>query len=153
MLARLLTPGSKERAVSALCVAVGTVLLVAFLLREEGGPVDVAATTTTSVEAATRPTVLGEVLGADTTVPEAPPASAVLVTLDDEPSSTTTAGRPFVRPQGTPDPTIAPPVSVIRPPSRTTTTTTRPTTTTTAAPPTTTTTDPTTTTTPEPPAL
>jgi hypothetical protein len=127
------------------------VLLVGFLLREEGGPVDVAATTTTA-DAATRPTVLGEVLGTATTLPEAPPASAVLATLDDEPSPTTTEGRPSARPQGTPDPTIAPPVSITRPPSPTTTTT-RPTTTTTA--PTTTTTEPpttTSTTTPEPPA-
>src|SRR5687767_13909483 len=96
MLARLLTPGSKERVVA--------VLLVAFLLRDEGGPVDVAATTTTTAHPATRPTVLGEVLGAATTVPLAPPASAVLVSLDDEPSPTTTSGRPSVRPQGTPDP-------------------------------------------------
>jgi cytoskeletal protein RodZ len=131
------------RPLGVLAIALGLGLLVIAGFRGRPADEDTMRLVRPATESSTGPTVLSE--GIDqTTVPDAPPASAAGFT------TTTTTGSGD-QPRGAtrfdpPPPTVAPPVSVTRPPPpRPTTTTTRPTSTTTA-PSTTTTEEPTTTT-------
>ena len=141
MRARLpLTDHRAARVGGVLAIALGVGLLALAATSSEvddGGSSDVAGPTTENTEA----TVLGEVIEG-TTLPDAPPASAVGFTTttegdeggdSDGPAATTsppTIGSPT---STTPPPTIGPPVSVTRPPTTTSSTTTSSTTTTTEA--------------------
>jgi serine/threonine-protein kinase len=118
--------------VIALALAAATALTVLALLSGEAGDDRSGVLGAPTTEDTTDPTVLGEVVES-TTLPEAPPASAV--GFDTTSTAGSSGSGPVVTapppppppPPTTPPPTLGPPTSVVRP----TTTTTAPTTSTT----------------------
>lgn len=124
MRARFLTTDHRAARVGgSLAIAFGVGLLALAVTSgevDDGGSTDVAGPTTESTEA----TVLGEVIER-TTLPDAPPASAVgfttTTTSEPEDGTTSTAPPPTIGSptSTTPPPTIGPPTSITRPPPTT----------------------------------
>ena len=134
------------RPLGALAVALGVALLVIAAMSGRSPDNDTTELVQPATDVSTEPTVLGSTIERSTTLPSAPPASALGFTTtsttgDDGPSGGGRGGGggggggPAPTTQATTSPTLGPPVAI------TNTTTTRPTTTTTTTTSTTSTTE------------
>ena len=120
------------RPLGALAVALGVALLVVAAMSGQAPDEDTTELVQPATDVSTEPTVLGSTIERSTTLPSAPPASALGFTTttsddssdDDGGGNGGGGGGPAPTTQATTSPTLGPPVSF------TNTTTTRPTTTT-----------------------
>ena len=128
------------RPLGALVLALGVALLVIAAMSGRAPDDDTTEVVQPASDVSTDPTVLGSTIERSTTIPTAPPASALGFTTT---TSTTSGARsgggggggPAPTTQGTTSPTLGPPVSITNPGTRPTTTTTSSTTTTSTVPP------------------